>query len=214
MRRALMLVAGVAAVIGLTGGEAMGAAGAVARPGAVAGGVLPKGFLLYEAEAAGPSKPWETWHVSDRVGQRLAVNPCGDDPAPKGRAAARGITHTVENDYTTEQVIIYRDRSAARKAMSSLRADLERCATHKGTGHDGYSYKWKKTAIGDDALRVGGFFFESRVRYVVVRKGRALALYSGTGMVTSRLLPSHFRPLVKDARTMAGRLCRLRHVCD
>jgi hypothetical protein len=210
MRRTLTLVAGAVVMIGLGGSQAVAASRGEAV--AASGAALPKGFLLYEAKAAGPSRSWETWKVSDRLNRRLQVNPCDQNPGAKNRSAARTITYSAETDYLAEQVVVYGDETAARKAMSSVRADLKRCA-RVGIGHNRYSYKWKNVGIGDEALRVGGFFFETRMRYVVVRKGKALVVYAQSGDVSGRLLSSHFRLLEKDARTMAGKVCGLRRVC-
>lgn len=82
-----------------------------------------------------------------------------------------------------------------------------------GRGHERYSYRWKSTGVGDEALRIGGFFFENRSRSVVVRQGSAIAVYVRTGLVTKSLPISQFRPLIKDARTMAAKLCGLPGVC-
>lgn len=204
MHRIPTLVAGAVAMIGLGGGEAV-AASSTTR--------LPTGFLLYEARAGGPSHSWEHWKISDRLNRRLEVNPCDRDPGGKNRTAIRTITYISETDYLSEQVVVYNDEASARKAMSSVHADLKRCA-HGGKGFTRYSYRWKNVGIGDGGLRVGGFFYESRVRYVVARKGKAVVIYGRTGNVTGSLPSSQFRSLLKDARTMAGKICEVPHVCE
>ncbi|WP_433348818.1 hypothetical protein ACQP25_34880 [Microtetraspora malaysiensis] len=204
MLRALVPVMVAAAMITAGGGEALAASASTSE--------LPKGFLLYEAKAAKPAKSWEKWEVSDSLGKRLELNPCARDVGRDGRRAMRTITYSAETDYLSEQVVIYRSTRAAGKALRAVRDELRRCA-RGGSGHDRYSYKWKKTGIGDEALRVGGFFFESRGRYLVVRRGSALAIYVRSGMVTKSLPSSQFRALEKDGRTMADKVCDLAHVC-
>ncbi|WP_188194477.1 hypothetical protein [Nonomuraea sp. SYSU D8015] len=199
-----LIVLGIAATVLATGAGEAAASSSTAS--------LPKGFLLYEAKAAGPAKSWEKWTVSNRLSRRLEVNPCERNPGAKNRVAARTITYVAETDHLSEQVVIYRSKSAARQAFNDVRADLERCATG-GTKPYTYTLRWKKTDIGDEALRIGGFFFESRARYVIVRKGKALAVYIEDGLVTKSLKSAHFRTVLKDARTMTGKLCSLPGVC-
>ncbi|NJP93112.1 sensor domain-containing protein [Nonomuraea sp. FMUSA5-5] len=204
MLKKLMVLGIAATVLGAGAGEA------AAAPSAAS---LPKGFLLYEAKAAGPAKSWEKWTVSNRLSRRLEVNPCERNPGANDRVTARTITYVAEADHLSEQVVIYRSKTAARQAFNDVRADLKRCATG-GTKPYTYTYRWKKTLIGDEALRIGGFFFEGRARYVIVRKGKALAIYAEGGNVTKSLKSSHFRAVVKDARTMAGKVCGLPGVCS
>ncbi|MEV4067321.1 hypothetical protein [Nonomuraea dietziae] len=174
---------------------------------------LPKGFLLYEAKAAAPAKSWEEWKVSNQLSRRLEINPCQRNPGAKNRVAARTITYLVDVDHLSEQVVIYRSKTAARRAFNDVRADLKRCATG-GTKPYTFAYRWKKTEIGDEALRIGGFGFEGRFRYVIVRKGKALAIYVKDGNVTKSLKLSHFSSVLMDARTMTGKLCSLPGVCS
>ncbi|MEU6425822.1 hypothetical protein ABZ860_07955 [Microbispora sp. NPDC046973] len=173
---------------------------------------LPKGFLLDEAKVDGPRRPWEHLKLTDSLNKPLEVNPCGRRTARDGRSASRTFTYVAETVYRSEQVVLYPSERAAKAAMESVRADLAECGTG-GRGPNRYSYRWKSTAIGDEALRIGGFFFENRSRTVVVRKGSALAVYVRTGLVTKSLPASQFRPLIKDARTMAAKLCDLPGVC-
>jgi hypothetical protein len=62
--------------------------------------------------------------------------------------------------------------------------------------------------------RIGGFFFESRARYVIVRKATALAISIEDGNVTKSLKSPHSRAVLKDARTTAAKLCGLPGVCS
>lgn len=173
---------------------------------------LPKGFLLNEAKMNRPRKPWEHLKLSNSLKRPLEVNPCDRRTARDGRSASRTFTYLAETDYRSEQVVLYLSKRAAKAAMRTLRADLTDCASG-GRGHDRYSYRWKSTDIGDEAIRVGGFFFENRSRSVVVRRGSAIAVYVRTGLVTKSLTVSQFRPLIKDARTMTAKLCILPGVC-
>ncbi|MEU8173001.1 hypothetical protein AB0C14_08995 [Microbispora hainanensis] len=203
---------------------ALGTGQAVASPAAqatrAAAGVasaaqtakLPKGFLLNEAKMDGPRRPWERLKLSNSLKKPLEVNPCGHRTARDGRGASRTFTYLAETVYRSEQVVLYPSERAAKAAMRSVRADLARCGSG-GRGHERYSYRWKSTGIGDEALRIGGFFFENRSRSVVVRRGSAIAVYVRTGLVTKSLPVSQFGPLIKDARTMTAKLCRLPGVC-
>ncbi|GLW96874.1 hypothetical protein Misp02_09610 [Microtetraspora sp. NBRC 16547] len=203
-----VMTAGLAVGTGGVGG--VGGAGAAAAAAAAAG--LPSGFLLYEAKAKKPAMPWQKWEISDDLSAPLELNPCAGKPGAANRAAARTITYSMENNSLSEQVVLYRDEKSARAAMRTLRADLKRCAAG-GKHLTAYSYRAVSTRIGDEGLRGGAWFAEGSVRYVVVRKGAALATYVRTGDATKRLLPSRFRPLVKDARAMAAKICRLPGAC-
>ena len=222
MRRVLTSVAVSAAVTVTATVTSASQAGAapVAHVAATAAGasqtsapaVLPKGFLLNEAKTNGPRRPWEHLKLTDSLKKPLEVNPCGRRAARDGRSASRTFTYLAETVYRSEQVVLYPSERAAKAAMRSVRADLAACGTG-GRGHDRYSYRWKGTGIGDEALRIGGFFFENRFRTVIVRRGSAVAVYVRTGLVTKSLPVSQFRPLIKDARTMAAKLCDLPGVC-
>ncbi|WP_182898589.1 hypothetical protein [Microbispora sp. H10830] len=222
MRRVLTSVAAAAAATVTATG--MGASHAVAAPvarvtAAVTGAgqapgaaTLPKGFLLDEAKVNGPRRPWEHLKLTDSLKKPLEVNPCGRRTARDGRSASRTFTYVAETVYRSEQVVLYPSERAAKAAMKSVRADLAECGTG-GRGPNRHSYTWKSTDVGDEALRVGGFFFENRSRTVIVRKGSAVAVYVRTGLVTKSLPLSQFGPLIKDARTMAAKLCDLPGVC-
>ncbi|MGW5261305.1 hypothetical protein ACWEQG_10035 [Microbispora sp. NPDC004025] len=199
------------AAAAVTGNDAGRTVAAPAAP-AAAPAKLPKGFLLDEAKVDGPRRPWEHLQLTDSLTKPLEVNPCGHRAAHDGRGASRTFTYLAETVYRSEQVVLYPSERAAKAAMRSVRADLARCGTG-GRGHDRYSYRWKSTGVGDEALRVGGFFFENRSRSVIVRRGSAVAVYVRTGLVTKSLPVSQFRPLIKDARTMATKLCDLPGVC-
>jgi hypothetical protein len=173
---------------------------------------LPRGFLLNEPKMNGPRRPWEHLKLSNSLKKPLEVNPCGRRTARDGRSASRTFTYLAETVYRSEQVVLYPSARAAKAAMRSVRADLAECGSG-GRGHERYSYRWKSTGVGDEALRIGGFFFENRSRSVVVRQGSAIAVYVRTGLVTKSLPISQFRPLIKDARTMAAKLCGLPGVC-
>ncbi|MEV5742118.1 hypothetical protein AB0L30_18885 [Microbispora rosea] len=222
MRRVLTSVAAAAAVTAtatVTGASqaqaapvARATATAVDASQASAPAVLPKGFLLNEAKVNGPRRPWEHLKLTDSLKKPLEVNPCGRRAARDGRTASRTFTYVAETVYRGEQVVLYPSERAAKAAMRSVRADLAECAA-RGRGANRHSYRWKSTGIGDEALRIGGFFFENRSRTVIVRRGSAVAVYVRTGLVTKSLPVSQFRPLIKDARTMAAKLCGLPGVC-
>ncbi|XVQ87294.1 hypothetical protein ACQP2K_07730 [Microbispora siamensis] len=202
MRKVLVSLAAAAAVTVIGAGQAMAAAPAT----------LPKGFLLDEAKVDGPHRPWEHLKLTDSLNKPLEVNPCDRRTARDGRGASRTFTYVAETVYRSEQVVLYPSEQAAKAAMKSVRADLAKCGTG-GKGPNRHAYTWKSTDVGDEALRIGGFFFENSSRSVIVRKGSAVAVYVRTGMVTKSLPVSQFRPLIKDARTMAGKLCDLPGVC-
>lgn len=217
MRR--VMTSAVAAVVVTVTATAPGTGQAAASPAtagvasaAQATAKLPKGFLLNEAKMDGPRRPWEHLKLSNSLKKPLEVNPCGRRTAHDGRGASRTFTYLAETVYRVEQVVLYPSEQAAKAAMRSVRADLATCGSG-GRGHERYSYRWKSTGVGDEALRIGGFFFENRSRSVVVRRGSAIAVYVRTGLVTKSLPVSQFRPLIKDARTMAAKLCRLPGVC-
>ncbi|GIH45290.1 hypothetical protein SAMN05421833_102135 [Microbispora rosea] len=222
MRRVLTSVAAAAAVTvtATVTGASQAQAAPVARVTATAAdasqasapAVLPKGFLLNEAKVNGPRRPWEHLKLTDSLKKPLEVNPCGRRAARDGRSASRTFTYVAETVYRGEQVVLYPSERDAKAAMRSVRADLAECAA-RGRGANRHSYRWKSIGIGDEALRIGGFFFENRSRTVVVRRGSALAVYVRTGLVTKSLPVSQFRPLIKDARTMAAKLCGLPGVC-
>ncbi|WP_432869864.1 hypothetical protein [Microbispora rosea] len=222
MRRVLTSVAAAAAVTvtATVTGASQAQAAPVARVTATAAdasrasapAVLPKGFLLNEAKVNGPRRPWEHLKLTDSLKKPLEVNPCGRRAARDGRTASRTFTYVAETVYRGEQVVLYPSERDAKTAMRSVRADLAECAA-RGRGANRHSYRWKSTGIGDEALRIGGFFFENRSRTVVVRRGSAVAVYVRTGLVTKSLPVSQFRPLIKDARTMAAKLCGLPGVC-
>ncbi|GGS92263.1 hypothetical protein GCM10010156_58180 [Planobispora rosea] len=193
---------GTAALLVLGGGAAAGAAAG-----------LPQGFLLYEAKAEGPKKSWETWKIDDSLRTPLTLNPCHvERPWDGRRSAARSITYVAETDLLNEQVVVYRSERAARAAMAGLRSQLKRCAK-TGKGYDAATYRWKGVGIGDEALRAGGSYFESRFRYVAARHGRAVIVYGEDGNFTSKLANRHFRGLERDARKMAAKVCDLPGVC-
>ncbi|GIH80595.1 hypothetical protein [Planobispora longispora] len=195
---------------------ALGTAALLVLGGATAVGAeagLPKGFLLYEAKAKGPAKSWEEWKISDSLRTRLALNPCETERAwDGGRSKTRYIQYVAETDLFQEQVVVYRSERAARAAMAGLRARLKRCAK-VGKGHNAYTYRWKSVGIGDEALRAGGSYFESRFRYVAVRRGKAVVVYGEDGNFTSKLANGHFRGLERDAGKMAAKVCGLPGVC-
>ncbi|OPG11345.1 hypothetical protein [Microbispora sp. GKU 823] len=202
MRKVLVSLAAAAAVTVVGAGQAMAAAPAT----------LPKGFLLDEAKVDGPHRPWEHMKLTDSLRKPLEVNPCDRRTARDGRSASRTFTYVAETVYRSEQVVLYPSEQAAKAAMKSVRADLAECGTG-GRGPNRHVYRWKSADAGDEALRIGGFFFENSSRSVIVRKGSAVAVYVRTGLVTKSLPVSQFRPLIKDARTMAAKLCDLPGVC-
>ncbi|TQS25905.1 hypothetical protein [Microbispora sp. KK1-11] len=218
MRRVLVSLAAATAVTAIGAGQAVAApvahmtATVTSAGRAPAPATLPKGFLLDEAKVDGPRRPWEHLKLTDSLKKPLEVNPCGRRTARDGRSASRTFTYVAETVYRSEQVVLYPSEQAAKAAMKSVRADLAECGTG-GRGPNRHSYTWKSTDVGDEALRVGGFFFENRSRTVIVRKGSAVAVYVRTGLVTKSLPVSQFRPLIKDARTMAAKLCDLPGVC-
>ncbi|MEW9554986.1 hypothetical protein [Nonomuraea sp. NPDC050783] len=152
--------------------------------GAAVGTAIPKGFLLYESRAARKrleKKVVRTrmrWKASDRLGEPLLIDPCATGKqADKSRQAARTITGRSvlwDGDYS-EQVIVYRNETAARAAVKGLRSDLRRCA-RRNRYH--FTYRVKDTRIGDEAFMVNMVEVASMDGATVMRKGRTVAIYA------------------------------------
>ncbi|MGV9324201.1 hypothetical protein [Streptosporangium sandarakinum] len=211
--------------------SAVGAAG-TARAETVR---IPKGFLLTEAEATKPltedQAAEEWWTVSDKPTRPLELNPCRSKGKPRdGRVAMRTIIGgTSAPSYVTEQLVLYPSAKNAGAAFRRLRADVEKCAKAKAprratVAGDFHRYTGKKVNIADEALLVKGSSYERGTeeplkgelyvsggeRYVVVRRGSALALYTAdsywAGEDTTRILTGR-------AKKMARKVCDLPGVC-
>ncbi|MFI6390656.1 hypothetical protein [Nonomuraea sp. NPDC050540] len=176
---------------------------------------IPRGFLLYESEAARKrleKKVVRTrmqWRASDRLEELLLIDPCATGKqTDTSRRSARTITgRSVEwdGDYS-EQVIVYRDEIAARAAVRSLRSDLRRCAK-RNRNH--FTYRVKATPIGDEAFMVHMFKVASIDAATVVRQGRTVAIYTlpSSGDIPGD--PPKWRPVEYgglEARKMARKL--------
>ncbi|MFI6511400.1 hypothetical protein ACIBCT_27650 [Streptosporangium sp. NPDC050855] len=176
---------------------------------------IPKGFLLYEKEAAKKDDdPETTWKVSGSVKTPLAVNPCDrSTPARTGRLAARTVTYTAVPDFMkVEQVVLYRSPADAARAVSQVRAALVACRSDTRSGST-YRYAHARQAgIGDEALRVSGqVYYRGKAgvggdRSVLVRKGSAVLIYQWAGEY-SRPVASDWAVQLRDARRMTAKVC-------
>ncbi|MFC0864010.1 hypothetical protein ACFHYQ_17065 [Sphaerimonospora cavernae] len=191
-----------------------------AAPPAMAAGHIPKGFLLYEKEAAKHHNDDEArWEVSQKTGARFAVNLCDKATLSRsGRVAARTATYTAVPGYArAEQVILYASPRAAEKAMRDLRAAVARCRSTRASGLT-YRVTSAKAAIGDDALKITGQSYRGRKwaiggeRALVTRRANAVVVYN-IGGETGKPARSDFTRQLRDARTMLGKICRIAD-CD
>ena len=196
---------------------------------------IPKGFLLTEAEATKPltedQAADEWWTVSDKLTKPLELNPCRSKKKHRdGRIAMRTITEgTSAPSYATEQLVLYPSAKNAGAAFRKLRADVKKCAKAKApqtatVAGSFHRYTGKKVNIADEALLVKGSSYErgteeplkgelyisSGERYVVVRRGSALVLYTAdsywAGEDTTKILTNR-------AKKMAKKVCDLPGVC-
>lgn len=188
----------------------------VAGTAAAAPGV-PKGFLLYEKDAAKKDNDPETnWTVSDSVKTRLAVDPCGrSGVGGAGRTAVRTVTFTGVPDFMkVEQVLLYGSRATAERAMAQLRAALTACGSRTDAGS---SYRYVSapvTGLGDDALKVSGQVYYGRKagvggeRSVVVRRANAVLVYLWAGEY-DRPAKRDWAGQFRDARGMTAKVCNV-----
>ncbi|SDL35519.1 hypothetical protein [Nonomuraea jiangxiensis] len=187
---------------------------------------VPKGFLIYER--ADRPRPVVTvdgrprWRVVNSAHGILWVNPCQDAGlGTKGRIAVRRAWLEAPAAAQMEEVALYRDVSAARKAMTDLRAALRRCAKIDDGAGDGRDVRWTGTParIGDEALQVAMQAYHGTrptihgQRAVVARKGSAVFLYAHTDETSRAPSPADFRRHASDAVRMARLVCALDDVC-
>lgn len=162
----------------------------VTTPAAAATAAIPKGFLLYEKDAAKKDDDPETnWKVGNSAKAGLAVNPCGKATlARAGRVVARTVTFTGVPDFMkVEQVILYRSKAAAAGAVAQVRSALTACRSNTDAG-SAYRYASSRlTGLGDEALKVSGqVYYGGKAgvggeRSVLVRKGNAVLVYLWAG---------------------------------
>lgn len=186
-------------------------------PAVAATASIPKGFLLYEKDAAKkPDLAESSWKVSNSARTRLAVNPCDRATlARAGRTAARTVTYTSVPDFQrVEQVILYRSKSAAAKAVAQVRSALTACRSDT-TGGSSYRYASSRlTGLGDEALRISGQAYHGRKigiggeRTVLVRKGNAVLVYLWAGEYY-KPAKSDWKTQSRDARRMTAKICRI-----
>ncbi|WP_049559334.1 hypothetical protein [Nonomuraea sp. SBT364] len=193
---------------------------------------IPKNFLLTEKAARTPlseiekSEVW--WRISDKATAPLTLNPCGRKRvSPANRSAVRTILHnTSAPSYSSEQLVIHRSGTAARTALRGLLADARRCRVKP----DGKPYSWSddgKTRwvvaparIGDEAALMHLMMYDKLNKEwahllsgIVVRKGRALILYSGDQESFGYPQKRTVKALRKSAAEMAAKVCALPKVC-
>ncbi|MEU3163295.1 hypothetical protein [Streptosporangium sp. NPDC006930] len=187
----------------------------VTTPATAEAAAIPRGFLLYEKDAAKKDNDPETnWTVGNSAKARLAVNPCDRGTlAATGRVAARTVTFTGVPDFMkVEQVILYGSRASAASAIAQVRAALVKCAARTNSGAS-YRYASSRlTGLGDEALRISGQVYYGRKagvggdRSVLVRKGNAVLVYLWAG--------EYYKPAkgdwsvqLRDARRMTAKIC-------
>ncbi|MET8046949.1 hypothetical protein ABZU75_05060 [Streptosporangium sp. NPDC005286] len=188
----------------------------VATPAAAAAAAgIPKGFLLYEKDAAKKDDNPETnWTVSNSAKARLAVNPCDRAAlAATGRTAARTVTFTGVPDFLkVEQVILYRSKAAAAGAVAQLRSALTTCGSNTNAGSTYRYVSSRLTGLGDEALKVSGQVYYGKKagvggdRSVLVRKGNAVLVYLWGGEY-SKPAKSDWARQLSDARKMTAKIC-------
>jgi hypothetical protein len=187
----------------------------VAGTAAATAPAIPKGFLLYEKAAAKKDNDPETnWKVGNSPKTRLVMNPC--DRAAlggTGRAAARTVTFTGVPDFMkVEQVILYGSQTAARKAVTQVRAALAACGSRTDSGS---SYRYVSapvTGLGDEALKISGQVYYGKKagvggdRSVLVRKANAVFVYLWAGEYSAPAKRDWIGQL-RDAKVMAAKIC-------
>ncbi|GAA2890921.1 hypothetical protein GCM10010517_55190 [Streptosporangium fragile] len=192
---------------------AVAAAPAAAAPAAAP--AIPKGFLLYEKDAAKKDDNPETnWAVSNSVKARLAVNPCDKAAlARTGRVAARTVTFTGVPDFMkVEQVVLYRSPADAAKAVAQVRGALTACGAVTNSGSTYRYVSTRVTGLGDEALKVSGQVYYGKKagvggdRSVLVRKGNAVLVYLWAGEYSAPAA-SDWAVQLRDARKMTAKIC-------
>ncbi|MEU8382425.1 hypothetical protein [Streptosporangium sp. NPDC048865] len=193
----------------------LAAAATVTPPAAATAVAIPRGFLLYEKDAAKKDDDPETnWKVGNSAKARLAVDPCDrGTPAAAGRVAARTVTFTGVPDFMkVEQVILYGSRASAVSAVAQVRAALARCRARTDAG-SGYRYASSRlTGLGDEALRISGQVYYGRKagvggeRSVLVRKGDAVFVYLWAGEYSAPG-KGDWSVQLRDARKMTAKIC-------
>ncbi|MBB2912250.1 hypothetical protein FHS43_003530 [Streptosporangium becharense] len=212
-----------AAVAGATLATALAGGTALAETGQAAG-QFPKDFLLYESEARKPvdDPTEEKWTISNKLGKNPGFSPCDLSKHMRGgQVSARTVGFNAPLFYRGEQLVVYRSESAARSAFAGLLKQARKCA--KFTSH---SVPFKTTTqpvkAGDQAVRVaiqGGDHPSTGKpslqgqRAVVMRKGRAVAVYLLSGDSAEKVYDRDFTEQLRDARKMAGKVCSLPGVC-
>ncbi|MFI6293414.1 hypothetical protein ACIBEJ_17615 [Nonomuraea sp. NPDC050790] len=174
---------------------------------------IPMGFLLYESKATRKRLEKSVvhtrmrWRTSDRLGEPLLIDPCATrKQTDKGRQAARTITGrsvSWDGDYS-EQVIVYRNETAARAAVKGLRSDLRRCANRNR-----HLYRVKDTRIGHEAFMVNMWKVASIDGATVMRQGRTVAIYTSPSNSDGPDNPPRWRAVEYggiEARKMAKKL--------
>ncbi|MFF5204766.1 hypothetical protein [Streptosporangium sp. NPDC000396] len=182
---------------------------AAAAPG------IPKGFLLYEKDAAKKdSDPETNWKVSDSLKTRFALDPCRRGAVGKtGRVAVRTVTFTGVPDFMrVEQVLLYGSEADAERAMTQVRSALSACGSKADAGS---SYRYASAAVaglGDEALKVSGQVYYGKKagiggdRSVVVRRANAVLVYMLAGEY-AKPAKSDWTGQLRDAARMSAKIC-------
>lgn len=176
---------------------------------------VPKGFLIHEGSAK--------WQVTAKDRGLLWANPCGS----RGLGAADRLsvrTATLESPAAArlEEVALYRDERAAKSAVTELRAALDRCHRRDDGSGLGRDSVWTRESVkaGDEAMLVARQSFHGAAptlhgqRLVVMRRGSAVAIYGHENEGARLPRPADFTRHLRDAVTMARKVCVIRNVCD
>jgi hypothetical protein len=175
---------------------------------------IPKGFLTAENIAATPpADPEAHWHRSDAPNLPPLASPCGGRlPSEAAWVGGRQLVLVHPSLWKAQRLVVYRDATAARAAMSERRAALRRC--RRRPNRDGTTTIWasRRLHIGDDALFVASQRTRDdrgvpgHGRGVVMRVGRSVVFLFDMGQLTTLADPTEVPNHLRDARIMARRL--------
>ncbi|HEV2780275.1 MAG TPA: hypothetical protein VGX25_12860 [Actinophytocola sp.] len=179
-----------------------------------AGITIPEGFLRGEELSRRPlDQPEVRWVRTDEPGLPSLLSPCGTQPGDEaGRAAGRQMALVAPTLYKIERMVIYRDESAAARAMDGYRDALTRCARHPEPDGATTVWIWEPLDIGDEALFLAGQRYEGdrgthgHHRGVLTRKGRTVLMYVDFGQATTIADRSEVALYEQAARDMADKI--------
>jgi hypothetical protein len=176
---------------------------------------VPAGFLLADERSQfDVADQGMRWDKVEGLGLPPLVSPCGGAlPSETDVVGARQVALVrPERLYKLERVVVYRDQTAAVRALAERRDALVRCADHPEP--DGVHTVWRFEAldIGDEAMFVAGQRMRStdglpgHHRGVLMRQGRVLVMFVDFGQATTLAEPEEGKRYQQDAAVMADRL--------